>query len=138
MRHAYMEEAGFEIHFKPSKPLLADAVTWEGAKSSLQVNVTAASSLYMPKSHYSWVLGSGATHCRLWYSDGLSGEWKTIVAGIVAPLLDVSDLIVDTLLGYVGVDGEVLHENTHHRRKELLGRVLPGNMKSSYTEYQRA
>jgi hypothetical protein len=138
MRHAYMKTAGFEIHFKPSKPLLADAVTWEGAKSSLQVNVTAASSLYMPKSHYSWVLGSGATRCRLWYSDGLSGEWETIVVGAVAPLRDVSDLLVDKLLDYLGVDGAALHEATHRGRRTLLGRVLPGDTQSSYADYQHA
>ena len=138
MRHAYMQAAGFKIHFKPSKPLLADAVTWEGAKSSLQVNVTAASSLYMPKSHYSWVLGSGATHCRLWYSEGLSGEWETVVVGAVAPLLDISDLLVDKLLGYLGVDGTALHEATHRRRRALLGRVSRGDTQSSYADYQQA
>ena len=137
MRHAYMGVAGYDIHFKPNKPLLADAVTWGGAKSSLQVNVTAASSLYMPKSHYSWVLGSGATHNRLWYSDGLSGEWETIVVGAVAPLLDVSDLLVDKLLGYLGVEGEPLHESTHRRRRALMGRVLP-DTQSTYADYQKA
>lgn len=138
MRHAYMEAAGFEIHFKPGKSLLAEAVTWEGAKSSLQGNVTAASNLYMPKNHHNWVLGSGATHCHLWYTDGLSGEWDTIIVGAVAPLLDISDLLVDKLLGYLGIDGAALHEATHRRRRALIRRVLPGDPQSSYADYQQA
>ena len=137
-RHAYMKKAGFEIHPKRGKAPLADAVTWGASKASLKQNVTAASELYTPKTHYSWVLGSGATHCRLWYSDGLSGDWETIVVGAVAPLLDVADLIVDKLLGYLGVDGQLLHENTHRRRRALLGRVLSGDPQSSYEEYLMA
>lgn len=138
LRHAYMKKAGFEIHPKRGKAPLADAVTWGASKASLKQNVTAASELYTPKTHYSWVLGSGATHCRLWYSDGLSGDWETIVVGAVAPLLDVADLIVDKLLGYLGVDGQLLHENTHRRRRALLGRVLSGDPQSSYEEYLMA
>ena len=92
----------------------------------------------MPQSHYSWVLGSGATHCCLWYSDGLSGEWETIVVGAVAPLLDVSDPLVDKLLGYLDVKGAALHEATHRRRLALLGRVMPGETQISYADYQQA
>lgn len=137
-RKKFMVAAGFEIHPKPDKPLLTQKVVWGGVKESLRDKATEASRLYTPKIHYNWVLTSGATHCRLWYTNGVHGEWDTIVVGTVSPLLDIADLLVDRVLGYVGFDGQKLHENTHRRRLKLLNRVVAGDSQSSYDEYRRA
>lgn len=133
----YMKKAGYEIHAHKDNPHLATSVSWGTAKKfSLRGNTTAASKLYTPEIHYNWVLGSGATHGHLWYSNGMSGEWDTIVVGIVAPLLDISDVLVDILLGYAGVDGRQLHLQTHTRRRVLLARTHPEPLAGDYDHYR--
>lgn len=136
-RQDYMKRAGYEIHTRKDKPHLATGVSWGTAKNfSLRDNTTAASERYAPEIHYNWVLGSGATHGRLWYSTGMEGEWNTLVVGIIAPLLDISDLVVDVLLGYAGVDGRQLHLQTHTRRRVLLERAHPNIESGDYDHYR--
>ncbi|KAA0977153.1 hypothetical protein FQ154_09655 [Paeniglutamicibacter gangotriensis] len=132
----YMKKAGYEIHANKSKPHLATGVSWGAEKVSLRDNTTKASERYTPGIHYNWVLGSGATHGRLWYSNGLEGQWSMIVVGAVAPLLDISDLLVNIPLGYAGVDGRRLHLQTHTRRCALLARTSPGMEMGTYDNYR--
>ncbi|PRB71353.1 hypothetical protein [Arthrobacter sp. MYb213] len=133
----YMKKAGYEIQLHKDNQNLAKSVSWGTSKNvSLRGNTTAASKLYTPGIHYNWVLGSGATHGHLWYSAGMRGPWDTIVVGLVVPLLDISDLLVDILLKYGGVNGDDLHRQTHTRRCILLAKTNPSPISVDYDQYR--
>ncbi len=133
----YMEEAGYVIHDRKDDPFVATGISWGLVKETLRDNATATSLLYTPSIHYNWVLGSGAAHSKPWYIRGLSGPWETLVVGTLAPLLDISDLLIDIILGYVGLPVDSYHRSTHLRRCTLFHRTNPEIGFGSYEHYRQ-
>jgi hypothetical protein len=83
-------------------------------------NMTQASTRYMPTTDYMWLVASGATHSRNWFTAGLQGSRRQLAIVVTAHVLDFCDSAEDALDGYVGPADFDLRGNV--RRRGLLAR----------------
>lgn len=121
---SYLESAGFAIHRKRANPDLLTGVSWNGIRENLeQDGTTAASRIYTPDIHFNWVIGSGATHSKIWYRQGLNDQTDTSISALILPLLDLSRTLTKTLSTYFGIDATEAIDKTSMRMRALLLRV---------------
>ena len=135
-----MKRAGFELETrKDSHGELTQTVTYAGARSRLSPRVDQSVGTYVPiaEAPACWTVWSGAAHSRGWMVAGLEGDGYTIVASIVAPLLDISDALIRALTKYFGLEARPLLGKTHQRRTAVLGYARPGGVPGGLDHYYR-
>lgn len=98
----------------------AQNVRWGNHVENIDVKYTDMSLKYTPKSHYLYALNSAAVHSQSWLVESKSPSWETSLKSIVLAILDLSDALVDSIFGYLGIDTEDLHRDTDNRRRALL------------------
>ncbi|MEX5277869.1 hypothetical protein [Kocuria sp. CPCC 205261] len=143
-RVAQARQGGFELFEKIGVDVTANKntgqalnVRYGSAVANVVPKITDLSAKYTPQMHFIWAMNSGAAHSNPWLINGMSGPWSTVVTSILAPLLDMSDALVDSLMGYVGLSTEELHRRTHQRRISLMRAIGNGGELVDHTTYRR-
>ncbi len=134
---AHLEANGFRIGRDAKRPEKLLNVSRGSATVNIEFNATDAAAKYTPGSKYSWSIGSGASHSQPWLTKGIEGDGWLVVSSVLAPVLDVSDALVDNVLGYVGIDPSRQHEATHLRRRAVIGYSRGFGVFHGYEEYAR-
>jgi len=132
----YLERHGFLLRRgKDGKAEFADRVDFGGARSTTSPNITEASARYMPGTHHMWVIASGATHSRDWFTAALAGPRGQLAIMAASPVFDYCDRAIDVLGSYVGVDTGEFHRRAHVRRHALLKRAESHDVRSFVAGY---
>ncbi len=133
-----LQRIGFQLRYNKSRTAVT-SVTYGEGHAPLKLNVTELNAVYMPGTEHMWILGSGGTHSRHWFTVGLEGTRDQICVMVVSPILDSCDYVMDSILGYVGLSAEDFHTRTHQRRNALLvkhqGDQHNSFVRAGYAEY---
>lgn len=136
----YLQRHGFALEFNQSTPPYVRMIIYGTSRASLKINMTEASTRYMPGTDHMWSVASGAIHSRNWFTAGLEGSRGQLAIMATAPVIDFCDALVDALDGYVGIDPADFHQRAHVRRRVLLARANgsdPTAPAAGYADYAR-
>lgn len=126
----HMRHIGLQVKVNESSGQ-AQNVRWGDYTASVGLKITDLSVKYTPKIQYAWLLNSGATHSSSWLTEGIDGTWEKVLSNTVFPLLDVSDALAASLLGYVDNPVGLMRYRTHLRRISLM---TYGNFSGPYSD----
>jgi hypothetical protein len=128
-----LNKHGFTL--KRNKKGDVDSVSYGQGIAPIRRNISRLAAEVFGDYAFIYGLTSGATHSRIWLTQGLEGRRLDLDRAAIAPLLDFSDAVVDTLGVYLSVDVDHWLRATHTRRIALLPRD-PGVPSVDFIEYR--
>ncbi|WP_156892809.1 hypothetical protein [Corynebacterium sputi] len=117
----YLEEVGFTMFRPPNKEKIR-AVEFEGAKTNLEINITETAENMDKLEKFPWMLGSGATHSRSWFTSDLRGTESEIYT-MYLPVLFTSLRSISAIGKYVGISNDAFEECVMNRISQAYKRL---------------
>lgn len=135
---AKLQKHGFTVQRNKRGHL--ESVTYGSAAAPIRRNMSSLATEVFGDYAFIYGLTSGATHSRVWLTQGLEGTRLDLDRAAIAPLLDFSDALIDTLGTYLGVNVDQWLRATHTRRIALLPRdpAVPSVDFATYRDRRRS
>jgi hypothetical protein len=115
-----LQTHGFTV--KRNKKGYVQTVAYGQQSAPIRRNITGLAQEVFGDYAFIYGLASGATHSRIWLTQGLEGTRLDLDRAAITPLLDFSDAVVDTLGAYLSITVDHWLRATHTRRIALLPR----------------
>ena len=115
-----LHEHGFTV--RRNKRGYVESVNYGQGTALIRRNITSLAEDAFGDYAFIYGLTSGATHSRIWLTQGMEGTRIDLDRAAIAPLLDFSDAVIDSLGAYLSVNVDNWLRATHTRRIALLPR----------------
>lgn len=137
VREAYERfgSQGFSIQQTPKKPFTSTRVRFRDAEAIVDLKVTDLAARFLHHQPELYPVLSGTVHSKSWFLGAAfqigdePGDFATYEQSWGAALtaaLDVSDILISTIRGALGLDAEPLMKRTHLRRRALVASMSDG------------
>lgn len=118
-----LQSLGFEVKINQNDGQAQNVRYGDGKVANIALKTTELAALYTPDISWAWTVNSGATHSKPWLARSLEGARSSTLFQAAYPLLDISNVLCQSLLGYVGQSADEAHRATRTRRIALIQAV---------------